>query len=194
MIGLLTLLLACADAPPEPECRDDGDCVGLSECTPEGTCAAVECLESAHCPLEHRCTAERACEPGCDGPGDCVVGDVCEAGACVPAACADSQLDCWPGDVCDLDLGACVQEADLCAPCAGEGWAACRDEIGGECRYFGEYYCLPPCDPATDPAKLPRGFACLDVSGNDSGRYRLWGDCRDVVAHRAEDLDTDTSP
>ena len=36
--------------------------------------------------------------------------------------------------------------------------------------------------PATDPAKLPRGFACLDFSGDDSGRYRLWGDCAEAAA------------
>jgi hypothetical protein len=126
VIALLLTLFGCPGPEPEPECRDAGDCDGLALCTSDGTCLAVDCLSSEHCPMEHTCD--------------------------------------------------------------GDGWDVCRDEIGGECRWFGDaYYCTPPCDPAGPENGRPRAFDCLDVAGGSVERWRLWGDCPAYIAQQTPD-------
>lgn len=191
MRPLLLLLLACSPAEVEPTgCRDDGDCSGLSICGDAGVCEAVECTGSEHCALEQFCdTTAHSCVDGCEVQEDCLSGSYCaDDGSCAPSDCTDSQIDCHYGERCNLDIGQCEDNAEVCLSCAGDGYSECRDVLGGTCRWFdGASYCLPPCSPFSDPSKLPRGFDCLDFDSSDEGEeYYLYGDCSEVAAVRGE--------
>ncbi len=181
--------------PAAVDCRDDGDCPGISICTDTSECLAVDCLSSAQCGLNSFCdTTEYACVEGCESDVDCLSGSTCDTqtATCVETECVDSQLDCHFGDACNQDTGACETMTDLCSSCAGTDGTTCREEIGGECRWFTSgHYCLPPCSPFTDPAKHPRGFACMDFDGGDGEDFNLFGDCNAVDAYRNPDADTE---
>ena len=182
---LAVLLASCTTGQPDiTGCRDDGDCSGLSVCRSDGACEEVECLTSAQCSLDAYCS-DNTCVPGCETQDDCLSGMACDDGQCLPTDCDDSQIDCRFGERCNIDVGLCEPDLDLCMSCSGEGGAVCREEVGGRCWFFdGGQYCLPPCSPHTEQAKLPRGFDCLDFDDSDAEQYYLFGDCSDVDAVR----------
>ena len=191
------LLLACTAGAPDPiGCRDEGDCPGISICNTDSECEAVECLSSTQCGLEAFCdTTAFACTPGCEFNTDCPSNATCstDLGVCEVSQCADSQLDCHFGEVCNQDRGACEPDEALCAPCTGDGFSTCRQDYGGQCQWFsGASYCLTPCSPFTDPAKIPRGFACLDFDPSNEERFLLYGDCAEVDLWRNPPEDEDT--
>src|SRR5258706_13363298 len=105
----VVLLIACADhsklveAPPEPECRVDGECDDSNPCT------ANRCAEGGKC--EHPPLDGTRCEDGdpCTAPDTCVAG-YCESGAEV---CA-----CRHDDECAFDAGACVVPRCLGGMCS----------------------------------------------------------------------------
>ncbi|MFT6819348.1 MAG: hypothetical protein ACJATT_003170 [Myxococcota bacterium] len=187
---------ACSGGEPEPVgCRDDGDCPGDSICTDTSECEVVECLTSAQCGLNTFCDLSGyTCVDGCESDVDCLSGSTCDAlmATCVETECLDSQLDCRFGDACNQDVGACEPVVELCSSCSGTDVTTCLQDIGGECRWFTTgQYCLPPCSPFTDQAKLPRGFACLDFDPGDAEDFNLFGDCNEVDAYRNPDEDTE---
>ena len=195
-LPLLALLVGCSGAqPPAVECRDDGDCPGISICTDAQECEAVDCLTSAQCGLNSFCDSTTyRCEDGCQADDDCLSGSTCDVdtATCVQSQCTDSQIDCHFGDACNQDIGECEAVEEMCAPCSGVGATTCREDIGGECLFFtAGAFCLPPCSPFTDPAKNPRGFICLDLDDGDAENFHLFGDCNQVDAFRNPDMDTE---
>lgn len=196
MRSLLFLLAACSSGAPETlGCVDSADCVGVALCNASSECETVECLGSEQCPLDSFCDeSTHACAPGCQTDDDCLSGFACsDAATCEPSACADSQLDCYFGEVCNVDVGICEPDDALCSSCSGADYTTCTEDIGGRCRRFESgQHCLPPCSPFTESAKTPRGFQCTDFDDSADGEaYFLFGDCADVVDRRT-DTEADT--
>ena len=163
--GLLSLILLLFACLPDPECVDHGDCQERQACR-GGTCFDVGCTDGSHCPIEHRCTANYECRPGCDEDDDCLAGYACEDRSCVIAECESAELDCSIGELCAE--GACERLDGLCATCEEDSDCAegltCyslerfddRCETDDDCA--DGYTCeakpmhgTPPCDQAACP-------------------------------------------
>ncbi|WP_437850211.1 kelch repeat-containing protein [Sorangium sp. So ce363] len=148
-------------SPLGEACETDSDCGS-------GFCADSVCCDAA-CdgPCDACATASGASQDGvctpltgvtCDDTDACVVGGVCEAGACVGGAAAPDGTPCSDGDVCSA-ASACVGGA-----CVGSSLAVCLP--------VDDCHEAPVCDPAAGcaaPASAkPEGAPC-DFPGSAEG-------------------------
>lgn len=139
LAALLALGSACAaDEAPGVPCAHHDQCAGDYLCGPQGVCLPAspcvgdgDCCPGAVC-FSGWCRPTSACDPAvgrtCEG-----LGEVCEAGQCVPAACADDSA-CVAGRCL---AGRCV----VVAPCGG-GCAA------GEACHLPSDRCVAAACPA----------------------------------------------
>ena len=167
---------ACTAGLCDPETGDcayenvEGACDDGDPCTVDDTCGDGSCAPGAplDCDDGNPCTVER-CEPGvgcvsepldgvaCDDGEPCTVGDMCNAGSCMPGteplACDDGSLctidRCVPGVGCES-----VSIADRCGddnPCTDE---QC-DPLQG---------CIYPfnTDPCNDGSLCTEGDVCTE--------------------------------
>ncbi|WP_437708085.1 kelch repeat-containing protein [Sorangium sp. So ce448] len=138
-------------------CETDSDCGS-------GSCADAVCCDAAcagpcdACAAASGASQDGACTPltgvACDDTDACVVGGVCEAGACVDGAPALDGTPCSDGDVCSAasacEGGACVgsslavclpvddcHEAPVCDPAAGCAAPASAKPDGAPCDFAG---------------------------------------------------------
>lgn len=163
---ILLLWLACNDAPPV-ECVDDADCEASQACL-GGTCFAVKCTDSVHCPIQHRCNDRHRCVPGCATDNDCLAGDVCLENTCVLAECDTTEVDCSVGEFCVE--GTCADVAgplcQTCDPDCPDGWA-CMEMLGDFCRSHddctsGQCRVFPIPDFCTQDAECPTDAICVN--------------------------------
>ncbi|WP_437541917.1 kelch repeat-containing protein [Sorangium sp. So ce367] len=142
-------------------CDADSDCGS-------GFCADSVCCDAACAGPCDACTAasgasqDGVCTPltgvACDDTDACVVGGVCEAGACVDGAAAPDGTPCSDGDVCS-EASACVGGA-----CVGSSLAVCLP--------VDDCHEAPVCDPAAGcaaPASVKPDGAPCDFAGSAEG-------------------------
>ena len=170
--GRICFLGECALA-----CNDGGACPEALLCE-DGYCVTPGA--AAQCDVAER-FVDGACLDACQGV-ECAVGQVCEAGQCLPAACAG--VECAVGEFCvrgackpscaavSCSLGrACIDGACVESPCAG---FQCPD--GQACAIVEEL--VVDDDGAEGVVELP---ACLpDVCGGvecDAGSICDDGNC-----------------
>ena len=167
---------ACTAGLCDPDTGDcvfenvDGACDDGDPCTVEDTCAAGVC--SAGAPLDcddgNPCTVER-CEPGvgcvsepldgvaCDDGEPCTVGDMCNAGACMPGT---EPLDCDDGSLCTIDRcvpGAGCESVSIADRCGDDN--PCTDELCDPLQG-----CVYPfnTDPCNDGSQCTAGDVCTE--------------------------------
>lgn len=138
------------------ECREDQDC-------PSGSvCVDGECLE---CDSDDSC-AGNSCNC-CPGGTSCT--PLGEGGPVVCAACTGNG-DCDNGQICDLQVGQCVDELyeNQRPDCCGDGCLECPDDFP---------FCLPG----------PLGTACAECRWDTdcpSGNFCLSGQCEPCTRDR----------
>lgn len=107
------------------ECNGGGDCpagetCAQGRCTADDECAAAnQCGRGGDCCPSDGVCLDSVCRPPCEttrcGPDlvqCCDAGDLCYGGGC--AAVGDpclSAADCGPNEICEIDLGICLDEA-----------------------------------------------------------------------------------
>lgn len=166
MILGLVLALSCG---ARLECDEERPCAGFGEICRAGSCVAWDCATSAQCPMEQHC-AEGRCAPGCAEDSDCYPGEACapDSGACAPRACTDTQADCAFQEFCDPERGECYEAlGPWCLPCDDDG--DCGQ--GNLCVSFGDngQFCGVACQ---QPDDCPVGYSCTvlrDAAGNSRG-------------------------
>ncbi len=168
LLRLLPLLLLVLGCRPTFECDAETPC-GFGDVCIEGVCMEAVCSTSAQCPIEHYCTAQRQCEPGCLEETDCMPGDTCdpEGRTCLPEPCTDTILDCGFKEFCDPASGECYEAGgDYCRPCRAQ--TAETDCGEGNRCWFN--YCAVRCD---GDRECPQGFECAAFTeeGNVVGRW-----------------------
>lgn len=187
------------------ECVYDTDCGEESICQDDGTCRAVECLDSIECDLGSYCSEDYLCKEGCDDDSDCDAGEVCDDNECEEYGCRSTELDCPMGTYCDE--GDCVDDtrghcgtcdaidspgcgnnrdcfiwdvADRCNndnDCA-PGWSCDLISAGNVTeRICHRDWCLVQCNPNAE-LQCPAGMACSDFGGGD---FYCSGDCSYMV-------------
>ncbi|WP_437541914.1 kelch repeat-containing protein [Sorangium sp. So ce367] len=142
-------------------CDADSDCGS-------GFCADSVCCDAACAGPCDACTAasgasqDGVCTPltgvACDDTEACVVGGVCEAGACVDGAAAPDGTPCSDGDVCSA-ASACVG-------------GACVESSLAVCLPVDDCHEAPVCDPAAGcaaPASAKPDGALCDFPGSAEG-------------------------
>ncbi|WP_437521481.1 kelch repeat-containing protein [Sorangium sp. So ce726] len=142
-------------------CETDSDC-GSGSCADSVCCDAPCAGPCDACAAASGASQDGACTPlsgvACDDADACVVGGVCEAGACVDGAAAPDGTPCSDGDVCSA-ASACVGGA-----CTGSSLAVCLP--------VDDCHEAPVCDPAAGcaaPASAkPDGTPC-DFAGSAEG-------------------------
>jgi|GEM_PF-474686 len=134
----------------------------------------VCCTDDSHCSYGNICNPlEGRCIEGCNGDGDCLLGQgcvkeaigtlgVCQAGRCT----ANNQ--CQYGELCNLESGFCVFDTrgDFCQGCSG---GVTSDDCGEPANY-----CLTDSSDPTGQSEFcgvdcsqgqpcPFGYSCNDV-------------------------------
>lgn len=145
-VATCTPATGCAEVPITGPC-DDGDA-----CTEGGTCLGGACVTGpgVDCDDDDPCTAD-TCDPdgscvhtalsdvACEDGDLCTVGDVCEAGVCVPGGpetCGGDGSSCAVG-VCDPDVGCVFDELADGAGCDdGDACTGCPWTEAGVARGF----------------------------------------------------------
>lgn len=165
---LLTAVLAVLTGCQQEvgECSETVPCGAFETCV-DGTCQAKSCSSSIDCGMKSYCEVGE-CKGGCQSNDDCYPGQVCDlengskgVGSCVEGACRDTSLDCGFGEFCDPASGDCY-------PASGYYCSDCRDDddCGGNgnlCLGFGANgnFCGVTCDTTSD---CPAGYDCVPVS------------------------------
>lgn len=128
---------------PAPQCAEDGECAAGSIC--EGSQCQVGCRDDAgcsdgqvcdlaslrcedpeiacdaECPAHQTCdtrTGECVADGTCTTEDDCTGDLTCEEGRCVaPVERCESNAECDPGTICDLETSTCVEGCRLSNEC-----------------------------------------------------------------------------
>ena len=123
----------------ERVCTLPEDCPSLQTCTSCGACVVDQglraCEDTSDCPIGRACrvpegaTALACVRVVCEGHGDCLEGEACNAQrkACVPGDCV--ALGCPEGTVCREEDSACV-ECITNPDCAGTDRPYCAESTG----------------------------------------------------------------
>lgn len=156
-IMLAALFLLLTGCTTEAECSEEKPCALLEQCV-EGQCVERTCGSSADCGMEAWCDAG-TCVAGCQQDGDCYPGDKCDPdnGACVAEGCRTTTLDCDFGQFCNQATGDCYEaNGYYCRPCGGE--TDCGGN-GNQCLDFGAggEFCGVTCEVESD---CPAGYTC----------------------------------
>ena len=157
----LALLAACSSGP---DCSEEVACGFGSVCV-EGACEERLCATSAQCAMEAYCN-DGVCVEGCAEESDCYPGDTCdsETGACKSAGCTDTHEDCGFGEFCNT-----ASDEPECYDAGGYYCAECDDDDdcgGGGNHCTGYDYCGVACTSDDD---CPSGYMCagfVDANGN----------------------------
>ncbi|WP_438037293.1 kelch repeat-containing protein [Sorangium sp. So ce204] len=145
-------------SPLGETCDADSDC-GSGFCVDSVCCEAACAGPCDACAAASGASQDGVCTPltgvACDDTDACVVGGVCEAGACVDGAAAPDGTPCSDGDVCSA-ASACVGGA-----CVGSSLAVCLP--------VDDCHEAPVCDPAAGcaaPASAKPDGALCDFPGS----------------------------
>ncbi|TVQ94106.1 MAG: hypothetical protein EA397_03065 [Deltaproteobacteria bacterium] len=179
------LLASCGGRAEGQRCGIDDPCTEAGEICDQGRCAPWVCDSSVDCPLEHLCEGS-VCLAGCETSEDCYPGDVCELElrTCVPRGCVDTQADCDFGRICDEQVGECVDAGDLyCRPCTRAGVVEdCNAGDPGGTNRCWSGFCVVDC--ARDRS-CPSGFECLPFL-DEAGEVEAWQCVADCALHEPD--------
>ncbi|MFW5965945.1 MAG: hypothetical protein ACOCV2_00440 [Persicimonas sp.] len=163
-------------------CEENGDCLERSYCADDGTCQwdpcnEKDCVRGVCDRGRDRCVSADSCTEE-DEELDCIAGEKCADGTCMPEDDFCEELDCERGE-CSFSEGGCVDaddcegdddncregnfcndqdrcQADLCE----DNNVSCDD--GGECHpATGECENREPCEEDSDCLDSPEHL-CLD--------------------------------
>ncbi|MBI5547858.1 MAG: hypothetical protein HY901_28580 [Deltaproteobacteria bacterium] len=163
------------------QCVDEKDCPSGHWCdTASGSCyikvsrtLCSPCTIDLQCPEGGACftvpaSGERYCTTACGAEDACPAGYVCSEVPFLRDGVLENRKQCVPENA----AGTCEAGHGICTACKGD------DECGGFADLCvrnvvsGEQFCAAVCDPARGAAGCPKGFSCLDLSGNESGPYQ----------------------
>jgi len=131
------------------------------------------CTNDLQCPDGGGCftvpgSGERYCTGPCGASDSCPPSYACLSVGFFTTGVEVDKKQCVPANA----AGTCEAGKTICSPCKGD------DECGGYADLCvrnvvsGEQFCGVICDPARDPTDCPKGFACLDLSGQGQGPYQ----------------------